>query len=93
MRICFPTRSKDTAFLNQERICIDIPQTLPQHIPPEDPFAHLQVLTNIATLAGMLSERTQLRQELMDVAQKALDAAVSGLGEGVVLVDEAATVG
>lgn len=88
-QICLPThREKDRAFLSRERVCftIYIDQRRQGPIPPDDPEAHLNALANIAQLAQSLSDLTPLHQELNDIAQKALQSAVDGLGEGAELV-------
>jgi hypothetical protein len=98
MQICLPIRrSPDEAFLTQHTICIPLYlQPLPKvptPIPPEDPFAHLQTLGTIAQLAASLSDLTPMRQELLEVSQRALETAVEGLGEDFQLVDSDALAG
>lgn len=88
--ICLPMRRG--TFLEAKRICfpIYIDEELPPHVPGPDPYEHLKALGTIVQLASSLSELTPLRQELVDVAQRALETAVEGLGEGAELVDLAA---
>ncbi len=90
--ICLPVRrDPDRAFLNARRICFPIYLDVEvPHLPPGDPFGHLKALGTIAQLAGSLSDATPMRQELVDVAQRALEAAVAGLDEDAELVDSEA---
>jgi hypothetical protein len=100
LQLCIPIhRSPGTALLNQHEFCIPIDlQYVPRDrigppIPPEDPFLHLQALGTIAQLAASLSDRIPMRQELVEVATRALESAVAGLGDGFHLVESEAVVG
>lgn len=88
--LCIPIRREpDRAYLGARRICFPI--FIDQEVlkfPPEDPFAHIEALGTIAQLAGALSDAAPMRQELVDLTQRMLEDAVSGIDEEAELVDQ-----
>ena len=87
--ICLPIhRSHDEAFLNSNRICIPIEDVRPPlGRPGPDPYAQLKALGTIAQLAASLSDLIPMRQQLVEISEEALRAAVNGLGDDFQLVD------
>jgi hypothetical protein len=96
-QICLPIRRAHEEISLDRVICIPLYlQPLPEAgkpIPPDDRFAHLQALGTIAQLAASLADVTPMRQELLEVSQRALENAVADLGDGARLVDSDALAG
>jgi len=75
-------------FNNLKDLCVDV--VVPDYIPrlPRErprPFEQIASLAAIVTLAESLPEQLPMREELRRVATRALDAAVTDLGDDVKL--------
>jgi hypothetical protein len=92
-RLCFPVkRSKGEVFadLNLKQFCVEVPELVVTPIDPAagprpEPWKQIGALTTIVELTALLPERLAMRDELRNLATRALEAAVADLGDDVTL--------